>query len=499
MNANIAIGAAILGLMGGVLSRSFPSAWPYFVAVSFGGALILFFYRAHRTIVVAALITMVAFMAGSWRMAEEQLTHEAAVELLLPYEAEEVVFEGTIIRDPEMRENAKVMVVLLQGSTELIRVSAERTLDVRYGDRVEVAGVLERPMAFETEFGRTFPYEAYLRAQGVTHTVSRASVEVLARGGGHAFLRLLFAVKHRFAASVASLLPEPHASLALGLLLGEKHGLGERLESVFRTVGIIHIIVLSGYNLTIVAEALMRVLTPVFLPRMRALVGVCAIVAFALAVGPSATVVRATLMALLVLFARVTGKTYDALRALLLAGTLMIFLNPYALAFDPGFQFSYLATLGLILVGPMVDRWIAFIPSYAGAREYASATIATQIAVAPLLLWSIGAVSLIAVIANVLILVAVPIAMLLVFVAGLVGLIVPALTVVAYPAYLALGYILGAAEVLVRVPYAEITVPPFPFSIAVFCYAVIGACIFFFMQSKTPDKALASSGVAARG
>jgi competence protein ComEC len=500
MKANIGIIAAVVGLMCGILCRSFSLTWPYLLALVLGSACLLVWFRRVRMALVLVGVFAGAFLLGSWRMDAREAHFDAQVASLAPYVSQDVVFEGLVIRDPEARERAVVLVVQLEGSAQKLRVSAPRGLEVAYGDWVEVSGVLERPEAFESELGRTFPYEEYLRAHGITHTVSSTEVRVASTGGGYAPLRALFFLKHRFAESVSALLPEPHASFALGLLLGEKHGLGERLESVFRTVGIIHIIVLSGYNLTIIAEALMRVLKPVLMPRPRSLVGALAIIAFALAVGPSATVVRATLMALLVLFARVTGRTYDALRALFAAGACMVLFNPYTLAFDPGFQFSFLATLGLILLGPLVDRALAFLPSYAGVREYASSTIATQIAVAPLLLWSVGSVSLIAVIANILILVAVPLAMLLTFIAGLVGLVVPDLVFVAYPAYLVLAYILTAAEFFARVPFAEYIAPPFPFWMVAAVYTVLGAVLLFVYtrEPKTPAEEI-SAGVPAAG
>lgn len=497
MSASLLIVVIVGGLASGVLSRSFSSAWPYLMVALLVGAFTLVFWRRVRFAPLLIVAVASSFTLGYWRMDAMEARYDEQVVAFAPAVSQEVSFEGMIVRDPELRETNVVLFVEVEGSEQRIRVSASRELEVDYGDFVRVTGVLARPEPFESAFGRMFPYERYLRVHGVTHTISFADVGVVSHGGGQGMLRMLFRAKQRFAESVASLLPEPHASLALGLVLGEKHGLGDKLKSVFRMVGIIHIVVLSGYNLTIVAEALMRLLQPIFLPRMRALIGALAIVAFAVAVGPSATVVRATIMALLVLFARATGRTYVALRALLLAGACMIALNPHALAFDPGFQFSYLATLGLILLGPLVDRVVSFLPSYAGMREYASATIATQIAVAPLILWSIGTVSVIAVVANVLILIAVPIAMLLVFITGIIGLIAPTLTFAAYPAYLVLTYILGAAEVLSRVPFAELILPPFPFMVVACMYACLGGVLIYgaTRKRKTPERV--ASGVSS--
>lgn len=498
MSTGVFFTVSVIAFMGGVASRSF--SFPDIIAgvgALFAFVLVLSITKKLQYAILAIVCTIVCFTLGAVRYSAVESGYDARALRFAVYEGEQVDVLADVVLDPEARESSTVLLVQPIDTDVRIRVRAERGLDVRYGDRLRVTGELTRPEAFTSDLGRTFHYEEYLRAHGVTHEIRFAEVEVGDRNeGGHLLFRVLYDAKYRFARGIEMMLPEPHASLALGLLLGEKQGLGERLEDVFRVVGIIHIVVLSGYNLTIIAEALGRILRHFLRPRLRATVGAIAIVLFALMVGPSATVVRATMMALLLLYARTSGKTYDALRALMLAGSAMVLLNPYVLCFDPGFQFSFLATLGLIAFGPHLDRAFAFVPTRGGIREYASATIATQIMVTPLLLYSIGSVSMIALVANVLILIAVPPAMLFVFLAGLVGVVAPTMYVVTYPAYLALSYIVEAAELLARVPFAELVVPPFSFWYVVVAYVLMAlSYALYVMQSKTPRGSTDPRGV----
>jgi len=78
--------------------------------------------------------------------------------------------------------------------------------------------------------------------------------------------------------------------------------------------------------------------------------------------GASATVVRAALMAFLVLIARATGYHSEITRALFVAALLMIFHNPMILLYDPSFQLSFLATLGLIMLVPWIETKLSWIP-----------------------------------------------------------------------------------------------------------------------------------------
>jgi competence protein ComEC len=182
-------------------------------------------------------------------------------------------------------------------------------------------------------------------------------------------------------------------------------------------------------------------------------------------------------MAGLALLARATGRTYAVLRALILAGVLMLLLNPLLLADDPGFQLSFVATLGLILLAPVLEARLGFMRSVFW-RDLLAATLAAQSAVLPLLLYQTGLFSLVSLPANLLVLPFVPAAMALSFFGGVVGMALPALASLAgFPAYLLLTGIIEASRAAAALPLAAVTVPQFPFAIVVVAYAMLGYVI----------------------
>ncbi len=396
---------------------------------------------------------------------------------------ERVEVEGVISREPDERASATHLALRVERlgdapARRLVLVVTDRFPEFRYGERVVVAGTLKRPEAFETDLGRVFDYPGYLSARGIAYTLPFARVEKIGEGEGNVAFALLLRVKRAFMGRIEVLLPEPQAGLAEGLVLGAKRALGKELEEAFRTSGIIHIVVLSGYNITIVVEAVMRALA--FLrPRLRAGAGALAIAAFTLMVGLSATALRAALMALLVLLARATGRTYDVLRALIVAGVAMVLWNPRLLVFDPGFQLSFLATLGLILVAPLIERRLSLVPTRFQIREFLTATLATQLFVLPLLLYSMGTLSLVAVVVNVLTLPAVPLTMLLVFLSGAVGFIGETLALpVAFASHVLLSYIIAVAERFAALPFAALSVHAFPFWVVALAYACMALLLW---------------------
>jgi competence protein ComEC len=429
---------------------------------------------------LCASVGLFRFDAATWR--ESALTQFAN---------NEVALEGIVVREPDVRASVQHLYIEENGSTELFLVTTDRFTPVSYGDRIVAEGTLKKPEAFETDLGRTFDYEGYLRARGVEYAMFFANVSIVGSKEGNPVLEHLISWKQKFMNVLEAAVPEPQAGLAEGLLLGVKRALGDDLEGAFRTTGIIHIVVLSGYNLMIVADALMRVLSFFFRPMMRMVFGILAIVLFAVMVGLSATVIRAAIMAALLLYARATGRNGHALRALCVAGVAMLLINPHLLVYDPGFQLSFLATLGLILVSPAIEHFFKLAPTTLQIREFIIATIATQIMVLPLLLYLIGEFSVVAVLVNVLILPMVPVAMGLSFFTVVFGAFLPMIaSLIGFLASMSLSYIIVTATLFASLPFASFVVPAFPFWAAVLAYGVL-ALLLAFAHHRGADELVA--------
>lgn len=447
--------------------------------------------REHKALASAHLLLITVglgcFLIGVLRfeVAERSLVTELDQKV-----NQKVTLAGEVVREPDVRSQTRNLYVKTDDTIVLVQV--DRHQDIEYGDVLSVSGTLKRPEAFQTDLGRTFNYPGYLRSQGVTHTMSYAEVEIERRGEGNWFVSGLLQFKQALIDSFAAVIPEPQAGLGAGLLLGVKQALGDQLETVFRTAGIIHIVVLSGYNVMIVAEAVMRLLAVFFSVRTRVIIGVAAIASFALMVGLSATVVRASIMAAMVLVARAMNRTYVIVRALLVAGLIMLLLNPMLLIYDPGFQLSFLATLGLLFIAPKLEAALPFVPTRFQVREFLTATIATQLFVLPLLLYSIGEFSVVAVFVNVLVLPLVPLAMLFTFLTGVVGFLSSALALA--PAFLAnvlLLYIVGVAQRFADLPFASYLVPAFSFWWVLISYALLAGWLYLSSREDTVKSSVA--------
>lgn len=422
----------------------------------------LYFLNIKRAYILGALIFLFAAFLGVARA----YTFDASIPHdLATVAGGEVALAGVVVSEPEAREQStrfRLRVDTVDGHVRrgVVLVSTNPYEKVTYGDLVRVVGVFKKPEPFTTEDGVVFHYEQYLRAHRVTHVVSFAEVQVTESGKGNPVLAFLITIKQSLVKNIESLFPDPEAPLLAGLLLGEKQSLGSELYDAFQKAGVVHMIVLSGYNVSLVANTVMKVSGAV-LPRAPSfVVSTLGIVAFALMTGASETTIRASLMALVLLVGTYLNRPHDTLRVLIGAGALMLLVNPFLLVYDLSFQLSFLATLGIILLANPIAARLKFLPMAFGIREIGGATIAAQIAVLPLLFYSIGSVSLVAPLSNILILGAVPYAMLFGFISSMLAFVHPFL---AFPATLVtelfLSYILTLSVWFGTLPFASLSIP----------------------------------------
>lgn len=485
------------GLCVGILSAELFSLSLHFIlflvliaVVSMAVLYALRFEKHLRGCIVLILLGCASVVFGLAR------TLDSHIHFVLPeFDGETVTLIGLVVSDPEDRGEYQTFILSAEGATtsmackilsERVLIRADRFEDVSYGDFLRATGRLHRPQAFVTEAGRVFSYDEFLEKDGIGSILSFTSIDVLERGGGSPVKRTLFSLKGSYLRSIERHIPEPESALLGGLTVGARQSLGDELEENFRSTGIIHIVVLSGYNVVIIAEAIARSLRFLSL-RKRLIISSLAIVLFAILVGAGATVVRASIMAIAALFVRATGNEALGIRLLFFAGIVMLAMNPALLLHDPSFQLSFIATSGLILLSKPLDVFFGWIHTKS-LRDIVTATISTQVAVLPFLMHLIGRVSLVALPVNLLVVPLVPFAMLFGFLTGLAGLVPYASAFITplfgVPAFLILSYQLFVVDVFARIPFAAIIVPPFPLMFTIVAYVCMGMLLTKRVQRK---------------
>ncbi len=405
-----------------------------------------------------------------------------------------IIIQGTIIEEPDEKETYTRLILEVEKIPQerdarisrqikdlgkfgtKILITSRRYPIFHYGDRVEINGVLRKPEKFSD-----FDWPAYLAKDDIYFEMLYPQTKLLQGTGGSWLRRRLFSVKEQFIDNLSRVIPEPDAGYLAGLTVGGKKAMSKDLQEEFKRAGIIHVVVLSGYNVTIIASVIMQILKG--LPFFVGIgFGILGILFFALMTGASATVIRASLMAGFALLARATGRVYQITIALFVAGFLMILNNPKILRFDSSFQLSFLSTLALIFFSPHVEKRLSFVPKKFKLREILGATISTQIFVLPFLLYKMGMFSVVSLPVNLLVLFFVPITMFFGFLAGGLGFVSGFLaTPFGWIAYAFSTYELWIVNLFSKLPFAAFDIS-IPLWLTLFIY--IGYAILLFKLSR---------------
>ncbi len=497
--SRFALAAALAGVATGILvADSFAGVvTPSFLA---GAGLAVAGLALRRPWVALLGVVLLAAGVGAWRSGASG-TAEGAVSVAGLADSGEVTLAGTIVDDPRPRGDRLQLVLggvhaLGEGAvspfSDRLLVWLPRGLDARSGDRLRLTSEVELAEDFDG-----FAYREYLSRQSIGAIARANSAQVLPGAGGLA--TTIASVRGVLLNGLNDLVPEPEAALGAGILLGVRASIAPEINDAFATAGLTHVVAISGWNIAIVAALVAAAVAPLgSRPGGRwttATVAALTVGGYVMLTGASPSVVRAALMAGAMLVGRLGGSRAHAGSALALAALVMLLAAPPAL-WDVGFQLSLLATAGLVWFGGSVERRLpAWWPGW--VREPIALTLAAQLTTLPVILVNFERLSLVAPIANVVVVPFVPVAMLFCAIASLVGaadaaIHVPFVGDVATwfaggAAWLPLRVIVALGTAAASVPFAAVdaTVPA-PFAVAWFGMLGLGA---WALRSGGPETA----------
>lgn len=517
--ASVAAWVAGTALRGsGLVGASAPLSW---LAVAAGGAVLAgAIYALARwrpfsrgrlrrltSLVLIALIVLVWLALGAARAAAADPSAGPHSVAHLPYGVT-LELRGDVVAEPALTATGRLLTVdVTQASRDSgaswepgagrIEVSVNGPDDwftPDYGDTLELTGKLE---------GFTHGAPA-----GVLARLTSAQVHILARGGGNPLAAFIFALRVRIAEGIQRALPEPEASLLIGILLGLKTPTLRARLALFTSTGTIHLVVPAGLKVSLLADLARHAAAPLgrWTGTAAALVSV---VGYAALGGGGPAAVRAAIMGALLVLGPALGRRYDVYSALAIAVLLMTAVDPL-LVFDAGFQLTALATAGIPLLAPHLARWLraplerlrhprfsaGLSAAWAPVAELLAVTLAAQLATLPVIGVTFGVVAVVAPLANLL---AVPLLAPLLVLGALVALVAlaaPALAPLAgFAAWPLLWVMNRVIEVCAALPGAAFTVASVPPWLAWVYYALLVAAMagaILLRRRRTAERGTAS-------
>ncbi len=290
-------------------------------------------------------------------------------------------------------------------------------------------------------------------------------------------------VRDWFADKIRQAIPEPQASLGIGFLTGQKSALPGDLSQALQIAGLSHIVVASGYNLTILVRLARRLFMRI--SKFVAAVGSSImIVSFVAMTGLSPSMTRAGLVSGLSLLTWYYGRSFHPFVLLPFAAAITVAIQPSYVWGDMGWQLSFSAFAAVMIVTPLLQRFFFGDTEPGTIRQVLGETVGAHVVTLPIVAMGFSVISNVAIPANILIVPFVPIAMLLTFISGLAAIITPGgAELVGMPASWLLGYMTHVAQYLAELPWAQTQIEVQWWWVLLYYTLMIAGCVW--MQRVT--------------
>lgn len=388
------------------------------------------------------------------------------------HDKQHLSFETTLLSEPQIIGNKqKIFTSLERGGRIFIITSLYPKF--YYGDTLRISGTLKYKSLGNKSTIMTMWYPKIEIVEDDPSTPLRV------------FLAIPSFIRQKSISLFEKTLPPTSSALLLGIVFGVKESLPIHFSDSLRISGVFHVVAASGMNVTMAGGFLSSVFSWFLKRQIAILLSVVGICLYAVIAGLDPPIVRASIMGILVFTARILGRQSLSLYGLFLSGFAMLFSSP-SLIFDVGFQLSFLATLGLLYIQPILEggRNVKKLINNSILGEGVVTTVAAQVATLPILLSNFGMYSLWSIVANGLVLFSLPTLMVIGGLGAISGIILPLFGQLIL--YIALPFLLYFEKIIMF--FGElvgvIEVKDLPWQFVVGYYSLLTGLILFFSRKN---------------
>jgi competence protein ComEC len=315
-----------------------------------------------------------------------------------------VLYADSIIRDRRITSDRRRVMITLRTLNE-----EHYHNEIEFGKKIELHGKLE-PFPFQRNPGE-FDYGKYMELNDIQGTASvkgLQSVKVIGNDNVISFQASIYSVQHKLYTIIDRLHTPDHAGFLKGIIFGYRADIPPDVKQSFIDTGTIHILAVSGSNVAFVAFVLFSVLGFFRLPRRAVGISVIlGLIVYMLITGSSASVVRATIMAIVLICGTLLERKADIYNSISTAALIIIIWNTNSL-FDVGFQLSFSAVISIVFFYPRLESFIKILPERFHrikivdvVLKLSAVSLAAQLGTVPFTAYYFGRESIVSLIANI--------------------------------------------------------------------------------------------------
>ena len=268
---------------------------------------------------------------------------------------------GFVDSQPEFKDNHQIFVFRVQiaqlgklrwGSCGRVLVKMNFTQELNYGDNLTLVGNLTRPYSFNSA---AQGYKDYLKRADIYLIMGISDPRQIIKQpgfGGSGLISSSFWLRSKMENVISANLAKIPASILSAMVLGQKRGVPWRVSDSMVKSGTVHILVVSGFNVSIVAFILNLLLKILRFPRkIRIILIIICLLIYCTITGASNPVIRATVMGIVFLSAYLFKREPNIYNSLMLSAFFILIISPGQL-FDIGFQLSFISVLAIVYLYP---------------------------------------------------------------------------------------------------------------------------------------------------
>ncbi len=393
----------ITGILWGLNTKSYLFLFAAFLLML---VITLFLYRYIKFKVKLVIVLVLMFAFGGVYAILYKTNLESR---LVPYYGETKIVTGYIDSAAKFGEKSVSYVFKIQRidekniSVKAVTIFSGLNAKYDFGKRLAIECILEKPDSRRNPGG--FDYRAYLLQKGISAVTYADSSRVVELGGssGNLIKGTGLKIRQRVVNTLKKSLPNQQAALLSGMLIGARDDMTDTMEEAFSKAGLTHIMAVSGANVAFITFPLLFVFKKLRIGRNTGyVITAFAVTGFMFITGFEASVARAVIMALIIIFGKLIKVEPDIYTSIAAAAFFLLVYNPLLIN-NIGFQLSFSATLSIVAFYGIISKKL-HIPGIPKAiTNTAAVTIAAQIGVIPITVYHFNVVSIISLITNILV------------------------------------------------------------------------------------------------
>ena len=319
--------------------------------------IILYLFNVRKSYILFGIIIFLAFFHINFL----EKNYEEKI-MRIP---DTVNIEGIIVSAPEDKEykyTYMLKVSKINGDEDLKNIKL--ILDIKktnsingipnFGDKINIIGTFEKPNQARNYKG--FDYKEYLKSKGIYGVIEVEQYKIVGKNKVDRFNQLIHKIQNSMKTNMEAILEKEEAALCVGILVGNREGISAETEDNFKRSNLTHMLAVSGSHITYIITAFSIMLGKTN-KKFGKFFTIVFLIFFMALTGFTASVVRASIMGIIVLIASIIHRRSDTINNLGISSLIMFVYNPYVIT-DIAFWLSYAGTIGIILLFKKTNNFI---------------------------------------------------------------------------------------------------------------------------------------------